>query len=73
MLLTGSAVLADGRVVEVSVTDLSREGCRVQCDETLKIGEQIRLNAAPVEDVAATVCWELCGTAGLRFVGGDWT
>ena len=73
VLLDGSARLADGRVVEIKITDLSREGCRVQSDETLKIGEQVHLSAEAIQDVAAIVHWELCGTAGLRFTGGDWT
>ena len=73
VLLSGSAELADGRVVDVQLTDLSKEGCRVQSAETLKIGEQITLNVEAIENVVAVVRWELCGTAGLRFVSGDWT
>ena len=71
--LDGQARLADGREVEVSVTDLSIEGCRIRSDETLRIGESITLNVAPLAGVEATVRWELCGTAGVRFVNGDWT
>lgn len=71
--LYGRAVLDEGREVDVRVSDLSKEGCRVQSDETLKIGERITLNVAPLDNVAATVRWELCGTAGVRFVDGDWT
>lgn len=73
VLLHGSAELADGRAVEVKVTDLSREGCRIESDETLKIGERITLNVEAIEQVPAIVCWELCGIAGVRFVNGDWT
>ena len=70
--LSGNAVLADGREVRISVTDLSRDGCRVECDETLKIGETIRLNVDAVDNVAAVVRWELCGTAGVRFLNPRW-
>jgi len=72
-MLNGRAVLGDGREVEVRVTDLSREGCRVESGETLRIGERITLSAAPLENVTAVIRWELCGTAGVRFVQGDWT
>ncbi len=73
MALRGSAMLGSGREVEVQVTDLSTEGCRVESAETLLIGDVITLNAAPLRDVSAIIRWELCGTAGVRFVHGDWT
>lgn len=71
--LDGQALLGNGREVEVVVTDLSKEGCRVQSAETLGIGEQITLNVAPLDNIAAIIRWELCGTAGVRFIDGDWT
>lgn len=71
--LNGRAVLGDGREVDVCVTDLSKEGCRVQSRETLRIGDRITLNAAPLDNVSAIIRWELCGTAGVRFFQGDWT
>lgn len=71
--LCGSARLGSGREVEVRVTDLSKEGCRVESGETLLIGDLITLNAAPLRDVPAIIRWELCGTAGVCFVQGDWT
>lgn len=71
--MSGSARLGDGREVEIRLTDLSRHGCRVESDETLLIGDLITLNAAPLRDVSAIIRWELCGTAGVRFVSGQWT
>lgn len=71
--LNGRALLGNGREVDVCVTDLSKEGCRVSSEETLGIGERITLNVAPLDNVAAIIRWELCGTAGVRFVEGDWT
>ena len=73
MRLRGSARLGSGREVDVHVTDLSKEGCRVESEETLLIGDLITINAAPLRDVSALIRWELCGTAGVRFVHGDWT
>lgn len=71
--LSGFAVLSDGREIAVHLTDLSKEGCRVDSDEPLRIGESLRLNVEHFEGVAASVRWSLFGTAGLRFDEGDWT
>lgn len=67
VLLSGSVELADGRQIAASVTDVSRQGCRVQSDETLRIGDRLILHVAPFDQVAATVRWSLFGTAGVRF------
>ena len=65
--LHGIAVLGNGRPVAVRLANLSTQGCEVQSDEDLKIGDQIRLQAATVGDVAASVRWSFQGRAGLRF------
>ncbi len=72
MELRGSARLSNGREVAIRVTDLSREGCRVESDETLLIGDRITLDAAPLHNVSAIVRWELCGAAGVRFLQRGW-
>jgi PilZ domain-containing protein len=71
--LSGSVRLADGRVIPVSVIDLSRAGCRILSEETLAIGSRVTLNVAPAEGIEGKVRWALQGAAGLRFDGGDWT
>jgi hypothetical protein len=65
--LSGSLRLADGRVIPVSVIDLSRAGCRVLSAETLPIGARVALNVAPVENLEGIVRWALQGSAGVRF------
>ena len=57
--------------VAASVTDLSRDGCRIESEETLKIGDVVTVNAAPLGYVEGTVRWSLFGTAGVRFVRED--
>lgn len=69
--LDGSVRLADGREVAVSVVDLSRDGCRIESEETLTIGEEIVVSAPAVGTVAGTVRWSLFGTAGVRFLHAD--
>lgn len=73
MAFSGCARLGNGREIDVRVTDLSKDGCRVESDETLVIGDHITLDAEPLHNVAAVIRWELCGTAGVRFVQRDWT
>lgn len=70
--LSGTAVLPDGRGIPVRVIDISEHGCQVESEETLRIGEAIRLSTEKFGEVAATVRWSLFGTAGLRFVGAQW-
>ena len=66
--LEGVVFLSEGRSFPVLVANLSRNGCEVQSDEDLKIGDQIRLQSAAIGDVSASVRWSLQGRAGLRFL-----
>lgn len=72
VILSGTAMLADGRQIPVEITNLSRDGCSVISNETLGIGELVRLNAPRLGDVVGTIRWSLLGSAGVRFVGA-WT
>jgi hypothetical protein len=65
--LSGSISLANGRSIQVSVTNASREGCLVYLAETLPIGETVMLECAPHGVAPAMVRWALPGQAGLRF------
>ena len=69
----GIAVLSDGSQIGVRLTDMSRQGCKVESDETLRIGAPLVLHAGPLDGVSASVRWSLFGTAGVRFTDGDWT
>ena len=68
--LSGAAELPDGRSIEVEITDLSPGGCRVQSNETLEIGQQLKLRIESFEPLSASVRWSLLGRAGLRFPEG---
>ncbi len=70
--LSGMALLPDGRGIAVHVTDISEHGCQVTSEETLRIGDAIKLTTDRFGEVPATVRWSLFGTAGLRFLGGQW-
>ena len=67
VLLSGTAVLADGRQIPIEITNLSSDGCQVVSGETIAIGELIYLRVASLEEVAGTKSWSLFGNAGVRF------
>jgi hypothetical protein len=70
--LSGFALLDDARMIDIAVTNLSRDGCEVRTDELLKIGGIVRLTVPPFSDIRATVRWSLFGRAGVRFLeSGD--
>ena len=71
--LHGIAERADGREIPAQLTNLSKEGCRLETEETLKIGERVRVTMEMFDRVSGTVRWSLLGIAGVRFDNGDWT
>jgi hypothetical protein len=70
--LSGSALLPDGRTISVEVTNISSDGCDLNSDETLRIGDAVWLTTSKHTNVAATIRWSLHGRAGLRFLNGKW-
>lgn len=71
--LHGIAELPDGRVIPAQLTNLSKEGCRLETDETLKIGGRVKVTMEMFDQVGGTVRWSLLGKSGVRFDCGDWT
>jgi hypothetical protein len=67
VVLIGTALLPDGRDINVGVQNLSPDGCRLRSDETLAIGDEILLATGYFEPVRGKVRWSLLGTAGVRF------
>jgi len=55
----------------VLVTDLTEQGCRISTEETLLIGEQIRLEIPRLGYLNAQIRWAFDGEAGARFSGED--
>lgn len=67
VMLPGSVVLCTGRSIAVTMVDMSPEGCRVECDETLPIAATVRLEVGGVI-ANAHVRWALPGAAGLQLI-----
>lgn len=59
---------SDGNRIEVVVVDLSREGCRLQTEATLKIGEQVQIDVPKYGTFPAQIRWALGNEAGAYFL-----
>lgn len=65
--IPGRVVLADGHSISVTVLDITPEGCRVRCEETLPIGAPVTVEFGG-SSTNAHVRWALGGEAGLQLV-----
>jgi hypothetical protein len=66
--LRASATRADASVVELTITDLSHNGCGVECPAPLVAGERLVLDVADRGKATALVRWADGGRAGLAFI-----
>jgi hypothetical protein len=59
---------ADGSELQVKLTDLSDEGCRIESgDQALRIGEWLDIEAKSIGELKGQVRWALGGSAGVKF------
>jgi hypothetical protein len=58
----------DGNNVSVMVIDISREGCRMETDGSLKIGEHVQLKVPKYGTFPAQIRWALGNEAGAVFL-----
>lgn len=63
--ISATIVLFDGRRLPILITNVSKEGCRVECEEMLPIGVTVQLEIDGVV-TNADVRWALPGCGGLR-------
>lgn len=61
---------SDGGKLKVVVTDISRSGCRLQLDGSLRVGEKVELEVSRYGNYTATIRWVLGNEAGAEFVDG---
>ena len=58
----------DGSELRVKLSDISDEGCRLECtSDCLRIGEWIRIAVSSGNEVKAQVRWALGTSAGVKF------
>lgn len=66
--LAGFGVLEDGTIFEISVVDLSYDGCKVETPEHLLPGMELRVSILGLGGaLRAAVQWCKSGRAGLLF------
>lgn len=65
--LSGHAVLEDGTVFNMTLVDLSYDGCGIECPIKLKRGAGIKLAVVQRGAISAKVRWSKEGRAGLMF------
>lgn len=59
---------SDGNSIPVVVIDISREGCRLETEDTLKIGEKVELQVPKYGNFPAQIRWALGKEAGAVFL-----
>ena len=59
---------SDGGKVAIVVTDLSREGCRLEADGSLTIGEHVQIDVPKYGSFPAQIRWALGKEAGAVFL-----
>lgn len=69
--LTACAKRGDGSVAEMTIIDVSFDGCGVICTANLTLGEQLNLSVADRGTTAARVRWVDGARAGLAFEVAD--
>ncbi len=63
-----SLIDSDGNAVSVVVIDISREGCRMETDGSLKIGEKVQIKVPKYGTFPAQIRWALGNEAGAVFL-----
>ena len=58
----------DGSKAPVKLTIFSDQGCRIESDEELRIGERVAIAIPRMGQMKAQVRWIESGSAGARFV-----
>ena len=58
----------DGSKSPVRLTNFSDQGCRIESDEQLRVGERLAIAIPRMGQVKAQVRWSATGSAGARFV-----
>ena len=58
----------DGSKAPVKLTNFSDQGCRIESDEQLRIGERVAIAIPRMGQMKAQVRWIESGSAGARFV-----
>ena len=61
--------LAEGLDADITIADMSYEGCSVESNQPLKAGDKVELRIIGRGGTRAEVRWAKKGKAGVKFVG----
>lgn len=59
---------ADGSTAPAKLTDFSEEGCRIESEAEMLIGERLQIAIPRMGQVKAQVRWAFHGSAGAKFL-----
>lgn len=59
---------SEGHQVPVTIVDISKDGCRMETDGTLMIGEQVEIHVDDGSMHRARIRWALGNEAGAEFI-----
>jgi PilZ domain len=59
---------SDGTKFQARVSNFSDQGCRIETDRNVHIGERLEIAVPRMGNVKAQVRWALPGAAGTRFL-----
>jgi len=63
----GALLLSSGERIPVRITDISNDGCQVESELHIPIGDVVTLELPGETITEASVRWAMSGRAGLRF------
>jgi hypothetical protein len=66
--VAGIASRFDGSKVRVRVLNISYEGCQLETEKMMLVGERVKLSLPGLGEILAEVRWTTRGRAGARFV-----
>lgn len=66
--LQATVARLDGSSLGAKVSNISFEGCQLECDVVLQIGELVKLALPGLGEIGAQVRWALPGKAGVCFL-----
>ena len=58
----------DGSRTSVTLSNLSKEGCRIESEGDFRIGERLQIAIPQMGQLKAQVRWAFAGSAGARFL-----
>ena len=68
LTLEGRLTDSDGGQLDVIVRDFSHDGCKLDTDGSLMVGERVELHVGKSAPVTAIVRWVMIQEAGIEFL-----